>query len=74
LRGLKGLWSFGVTHCSGRRTHNRARNGWGAIMTFIDYPRGAYLRSLGGSLPWFVSLMMICTLIGFACMTLLGLL
>jgi hypothetical protein len=40
----------------------------GAIMTFIDYPRGPV-----GSLPWFISLMMICTLIGFACMTLLGL-
>jgi len=38
-------------------------------MTFIDYPRGPV-----GSLPWFVSLGMICTLIGFACMTLLGLL
>jgi hypothetical protein len=43
-------------------------------MTFIDYPGGAYLKNWAGSLPWFVSLMMICTLIGFACMTLLGLL
>ncbi|HEX4371004.1 MAG TPA: hypothetical protein VH019_06630 [Rhizomicrobium sp.] len=43
-------------------------------MTFIDYPRDAYLKIWGGSLPWFVFLMMICTLIGFACMTLLGLL
>jgi hypothetical protein len=43
-------------------------------MTFIDYPGGAYLKNWALSLPWFVSLMMICTLIGFAGMTLLGLL
>jgi hypothetical protein len=41
----------------------------GAIMTFIDYARGPV-----GSLPRFISLMMICTLVGFACMTVLGLL
>jgi len=38
----------------------------------IDYPRFDYPRDWGHSMPWFVSVMMVCTLIGFACMTLLG--
>jgi hypothetical protein len=40
----------------------------------IDYPRFAYPKDWSDSRPWFVSVMMVCTLIGFGCMTLLGLL
>jgi hypothetical protein len=40
----------------------------------IHYHGGAYPKDWGGALPWFLHVMMVCTLIGFGCMTLLGLL
>jgi hypothetical protein len=46
----------------------------GANHMIIDYPRFAYPKDWSQSMPWFVSVIMTCTLIGFGCMTLLGLL
>jgi hypothetical protein len=57
------------------KVHNRAWHmAWRSILVgaghmIIDYPRGPV-----GSLPWFVFLMVASTLIGFGCMTLMGLL
>ena len=38
----------------------------------IEYP--SYPKEWRDSRPWFVAVMMVCTLIRFGCMTLLGLL
>ena len=46
----------------------------GASHMIIDYPNFTYPKDWSDSRPWFVSIMMVCTLIGFGCMTLLGLL
>ena len=73
MSGLKGLWSIAVTHFSGARVHDlRILAGAGDMI--IAYPRIAYPKDWSDSRPWFVSVMMVCTLIGFGCMTLVGLL
>ena len=40
----------------------------------IHYHGADYPKDWGNALPWFLQIMMVCTLIGFGCMTLLGLL
>ena len=54
------------------------RSGLGAhgppILAGVSYMMIVYPRGPIGSMSWFTSLMMLCTAIGFSCMTILGLL
>ena len=54
--------------------HHPARNGRGASIMSIAYRRTSYPKGLGDALPWFVSLGIISAVMGFASVTLLGLL